>query len=35
MEHHASVSKFEQFVQHSKGRGLIYYPEDDEGNSPE
>ncbi|EFJ2946586.1 bacteriocin immunity protein [Escherichia marmotae] len=34
-EHHALVSKFEELVQHPRGNGLIYYPEDGEDDSPE
>lgn len=34
-EHHAWVVKFEQLVQHPKGNGLIYYPDDCDGDSPE
>ncbi|SQI26906.1 colicin immunity protein ImmE2 [Salmonella enterica subsp. arizonae] len=33
-EHHALVSKFEELVQHPRGNGLIYYPEDGEDDSP-
>jgi len=34
-EYHSLVSKFEELVQHPRGNGLIYYPEDGEGDSPE
>ncbi|EAY2065009.1 bacteriocin immunity protein [Salmonella enterica] len=34
-ENHALVSKFEELVQHPRGNGLIYYPEDGEDDSPE
>ncbi|EFH7794296.1 bacteriocin immunity protein [Escherichia coli] len=34
-EHHALVSKFEELVQHPRGKGLIHYPEDGEDDSPE
>lgn len=34
-EYHSLVSKFEELVQHPRGNGLIYYPEDVEDDSPE